>query len=55
MFAGCLTELGETILKKQCSVRVKTIRMNVADEESVKEAYEFVKKSLPTGSGKLRK
>ena len=54
VYAGCLTEKGETILKKQCSLRVKTIRMNVADPESVKAAYEIVKKSVPPESGNNR-
>ena len=51
VFSGCLTEKGEDNLKKQCSSRLKTVHMNVADPETVRKAYDFVKTALPQGKG----
>ena len=51
VFAGCLTEAGETDLRKSCSDRLKTIQMDVAKSESIQKAFDFVTKHLPTGSG----
>lgn len=52
VFAGCLTQQGETLLKKQCSHKLKTLRLDVSNPESVKQAYGFVKESLPDGEGR---
>ena len=51
VFAGCLTEAGETGLRKVCSSRLTPVHMNVADPDSVRKAYEVVKKAIPAGSG----
>lgn len=51
VFAGCLTEKGEELLKKQCTCRLRTVHMDVSDPESVRKAYQFVKENLPQGKG----
>ena len=51
VFAGCLTERGEEILQNQCTCRLKTVRMDVSDPESVRKAFQFVKENLPEGKG----
>ena len=51
VFAGCLTEKGETELNKICSNRVQTIPLDVTRHESVLKAYELVKSKLPEGKG----
>ncbi|CAH1253428.1 DHRS9 [Branchiostoma lanceolatum] len=43
VFAACLTEKGEEEIRKSCSERVVTLRMNVADQESVKQGLQTVK------------
>ena len=52
VFAGCLTEKGETELNKICSDRLHTIPLDVSKHESVLKAYELVKSKLPEGKGK---
>lgn len=52
VFAGCFTETGETNLRKECSTRLKTVSMNVANHDSVTKAYSKVKEMLPSGNGK---
>ena len=51
VFAGCLTEIGEEILRKQCTCRMKTVHIDVSNPESVRHAYQFVKDNLPEGKG----
>ena len=51
VFAGCLTETGETDLRKSTSSRVKTFHLDVTNHDSVLKALEFVKKELPAGRG----
>lgn len=51
VFAGCLTEEGEQALKACCSSRLKTVPLNVADPESVRKAFRFLKESLPPNQG----
>ena len=51
VIAGCLTEQGEEELKKSCSSRLKTVRLNVASHDSVTKAYDTVKTLLPAGKG----
>ena len=51
VFAGCLTEAGETDLRKSCSDRLKTIQMDVSRLESIERAYEFVKKRIAQRQG----
>ena len=52
VFAACLTEKGETQLRKTASSRLKTVSMNVADGTSVRRAYSEVEKAIPKGKGK---
>ena len=52
VFAACLTEKGETQLRKTASSRLKTVSMNVADGASVRRAYSEVEKAIPKGKGK---
>jgi len=51
VFAGCLTEAGETDLKKTGSNRLHPISMDVSKPESVRRALEIVKTLLPAGKG----
>ena len=51
VFAGCLTEAGETELSKSCSSRMLTLRMDVSKPDSVRSAFETVKAKLPPGKG----
>ena len=51
VFAGCLTESGETKLKKISSSRLKAFHMNVAEPESVKRAFDMTNRTIPSGSG----
>ena len=55
VIAGCLTEAGETDLRKSCSEKLKTIQMDVSKKESVQKALEFVTNFLPSESGMLHK
>ena len=52
VFAGCLTEKGEIELKKVCSERMHAISLDVTRKESVRNALEHVKTSLPQGKGR---
>ena len=54
MIATCLTESGETELRKSCSQRLHTIHMDVSNSESVKKGYEEVTKILPPGKGEWK-
>ena len=51
VFAACLTEAGETELKKVCSTRLKTVHMNVSQPDSVRKAFDVVKQAIPSGTG----
>src|SRR6218665_208812 len=51
VFAGCLTETGELYMRKVCSHRLHTLRLDVSKPESVQQAYEFVQSKLPSGKG----
>jgi len=51
VFAGCLTEAGETDLKKTCSSKLQTLALDVSKHESVLKAFETVKTKLPRGIG----
>src|SRR6218665_1778098 len=53
VFAGCLTEKGETELKKVSSERLHVISLDVANQESVRKALENVKSKLPPGRCKI--
>ena len=52
VFASCISEKGETDLKKQCSSRLKTLHLDVSDHNSVEKALKFVNDQLPRGKGK---
>ena len=51
VIAGCLTEAGETDLRKSCSEKLKTIQMDVSSHESIQTAYQVVNNILPQGKG----
>jgi NAD(P)-dependent dehydrogenase (short-subunit alcohol dehydrogenase family) len=51
VFATCLSEAGENELKKRCSDKLMTVRMDVTDQESIRKAFEFVTNRLPHGRG----
>jgi len=51
VFAGCLTEKGETELRKKCSARLHAISLDVAKHDSVRKAFELVTTALPDGHG----
>ena len=51
VFAGCLTEKGETDLMKTCTDRLIPVSMDVSKPESVQRAFEFVKSKIPEGKG----
>jgi len=51
VFAGCLTEKGETELRKSCSPRLITVNIDVSNSESVRNAFETVKSQLPPNKG----
>ena len=46
VFAGCLTESGETRLRKSCTGRVLTIPLDVSMPDSVRKASQTVSKKL---------
>ena len=52
VIACCLTEAGETDLRKACSGKLKTVSLDVSNHESVLQAYEKVKSILPSGKGR---
>ena len=49
MFAGCLDPIGygATQLSKTSSSRLHVVSLDVASDESVKDAVEYVKRHLP--------
>jgi NAD(P)-dependent dehydrogenase (short-subunit alcohol dehydrogenase family) len=51
VFAGCLTESGETELRKCCSSRLQTISLDVSNQQSVRNAFQTVSDKLPQGQG----
>jgi len=56
VFAGCLTEAGEAELhekqqKKGTSCKLIPLRLDVSSLESVEQAFEIVKKQLPSNDG----
>ena len=51
VFAACLTEKGESELQKSCSKNLKTVSMNIAESDSIKQSYADVVKQLPKGKG----
>ena len=52
VFAGCLTEAGETELRKVCSQNLLTISLDISKHESVLHAYEVVCRHIPKGKGR---
>jgi retinol dehydrogenase-16 len=51
VFAGCLTEAGETELTKSCSSRMQPVSLDVSKPDSVRRAFDIVKAKLPPGKG----
>jgi NAD(P)-dependent dehydrogenase (short-subunit alcohol dehydrogenase family) len=51
VFAGCLTEAGETELRKTCSSRLHAVSLDVSKQDSVRQAYQYVLSKLPHGTG----
>lgn len=52
VIAGCHSDIGQEELKMACSERLKVIRLDVSNPESVREAYQLVKSILPPGKGR---
>ncbi len=53
VIAGCLTELGETQLRKCCSTKLNTVHLDITNHENVLKAFNEVKGFLPEGKGKF--
>ena len=53
VFAGCFTEKGATELKEKTSERLQTVMVDVASDDSITQAYEFVKNNIPDGAGEI--
>ena len=53
VIAGCLTEQGETHLRKGCSNRLKTVHLDITNHENVLKAFNEMKGFLPEGKGKF--
>lgn len=51
VFASCLTETGETELKKCSSDRMTVLSLDVSRPDSVRRALSLVKEKLPYGRG----
>ena len=51
VIAGCLSEAGETDLRKYCSSKIRTVRMDVTSTKSITQAYESVKSHIPLDKG----
>ena len=51
VFAGCLTQKGQTELQHSCSDRLVTLSLDVSDPDSVCKAFDFVKNQLPANQG----
>lgn len=51
VIAGCHSDIGQEELKLACSERLKVIRLDVSNPESVREAYKMVKSILPPEKG----
>jgi hypothetical protein len=54
VFAGCLTDKGETELRKACSDRLQTVSLDVSNHDSVLKAFDIVSAKLPQGQGQRR-
>jgi len=52
VFAGCLTEKGETELRKACSKRLHPVSLDVTKHDSIRKAFEVVSNVLPKSQGK---
>lgn len=46
MLAGCLTEKGADDLKRAAGPNLKTVLLNVTNEESIQKAMEWAKKEV---------
>ena len=53
VYAACFTTRGASDLKAVSSDRLKTIQLDVTSSESIKAAYEEVKRHIPEGEGKI--
>lgn len=51
VYAGCYTESGSEDLRKTGSSRLKVLRIDVTDQESINKAKDFIEKDLPSGQG----
>ena len=51
VIAGCLTEKGETELRKSCSNKLKAVSMDVTKSESIQKAFDAVKTLVPADTG----
>ena len=48
VFAACLTAEGQAKLKSECSQRLTTLKLDVAEQNDVQKALEVVKSRLPS-------
>jgi len=51
VFATCLTSEGQADLTTMCSQRLRAIRLDVTDSHEIREAFKFVKQTLPENTG----
>lgn len=51
VFAACLTEAGQLKLTGTCSDRMHALVMDVTNHDSILQAYDYVKSTLPDGKG----
>jgi len=51
VYAGCYTEKGAKDLAKQASKRLKVLRIDITDENSIDEAKKFIEKDIPAHEG----
>ena len=51
VFGACLTRIGEENIRSVCSSRLKTLHLDVTDEQSIAKAVQCVESNLPKGQG----
>jgi NADP-dependent 3-hydroxy acid dehydrogenase YdfG len=51
VYAGCMTNVGEEEIKRDTTSKVKTLRIDVRNSDSIKNAVQTIKDMLPEGTG----
>jgi NAD(P)-dependent dehydrogenase (short-subunit alcohol dehydrogenase family) len=51
VFAGCLTEKGQTVIESKCSPKLKSIRMDVTKSADIQRCFSCVNSFLETTNG----